>query len=68
MYSEAVQDSCSNRSVDEESKLEGCYDVMCSKYRHSGGNVLPVPSASSSFGCVTSVKIRIFSLWKTGIV
>ena len=68
MYSEAVQDSGSNRSVDGESNLEGCYAVVASKYRHSGGNVLPVPSASSSLGCVTSVKIRIFSLWKTGIV
>jgi len=32
------------------------------------GNVLPVPSASSSLGCVTFMKISIFSLWKTGIV
>jgi len=39
----------------------GLYAVVASKYRHFGGNVLPVPSSSISLGCVTSMKIWIFS-------
>jgi hypothetical protein len=32
------------------------------------GNILPVPSASSSLGCLTSLKILNFILWKIFIV
>jgi hypothetical protein len=38
----------------------GCADSL--------GDVLSLPLPSSSLGCVTSKKIRIFSLWKGAIV